>query len=230
VIVVIVATAATAGVHVVATEGLRLCMLSMLLILDGILTSPGDEGALHHRVVSAMYTYQMVAAAVEAADVVTGLANAADLLLLGVLGHPFVVAVVRHLRAAQGAHLDDHEDRGEHLRLAAPDLRFAAPVAPLLGRPRVAIELEVTTGHSPRVMIAEGCADLALGLLRQRTSLAHHQSGCRVLGLEAHRAVDEVALNPDHPIHGLLPHNLSEQRGTDADVPHLLKTLNHELM
>ncbi|OAG08797.1 PWI domain-containing protein [Paraphaeosphaeria sporulosa] len=72
----------------------------------------------------------------------------------------------------------------------------------------------------------------ALGLLLAAPAAplrGHPHVGCRVPGPEALRVVDEVVLNPDHPIHGLLPQNLSERR-TDADVLHLLKTLNHELM
>ncbi|KAL1603898.1 hypothetical protein SLS60_005490 [Paraconiothyrium brasiliense] len=205
-------------VHVVAMKGLLHRTLRILLIIDKILTTLGEEGALHHRVVSEMSTCQKVAAAVVAADVVIDLAIAADLLLLDDPGHPFVVAVVRHRRAAQGALLDGP---AEHPPPIAPDLRFVAPVALLQGRLRVVRELGVMAGHFLQAMTAEGCAGLALDLLHQGTSQAHHHSGCRDLDLEVHRAVDEVMLNHDHPIHGLLPHNLRERR-TDGDVPHLL--------
>lgn len=214
-------------VHVAVMEDLRLRTLRTSSMINGTLTNVADEEALRLRVASETYMCQRVADGVVAADVVTGLANAVGHLRLGGPGHPFAAAAVRPLPAAQGAH--HHDDRGE-VHPAALDLLLAAPVVPLRGLPRVVIELEATTGHSPQAMIAEGCAGLALGLLHQSTSLAHHPSGCRVLGPEALRAVDEVVLNPAHPIHDLSPQKLIEQRRTDADVPHLLKTLNHELM
>lgn len=194
-------------VHAVAMEGLHRRTLPMKCVPNSPLTKSGPEGALPHHAASETYTCQKVGGAVVETDVVIDPATAVDLLPLGDLGRLSDVAAVRLPQAVQGVLPDD---LGEHLRLTALDLRLVAPAAPLQGLPCAVIGLGATTGRSRQAMIAEGCADLALDLLHQGTSQAHHRSGCRARDLEARRAVDEAILNHDHPIPGLFPQHLSE--------------------